>query len=64
MMRTFWLCLIALFVADISIVSNAPLYDNEVEELLDGHDWPEVQQQLRRMHVTAEMKTLYMTDAM
>ncbi len=44
------------------MVCGAPLYDNEVEELLDGHDWPEVQQQLQRMHVTAEMKTLYMTD--
>ncbi len=61
-MRIFWLCLTALCLADVSIVSGAPLYDNEVEELLDGHDWPEVQKQLERMHVTAEMKTLYMTD--
>ncbi len=61
-MRTFLLCLTALFVADVSIVSGAPLYDNEVEELLDGHDWPEVQKQLDRLHVTEEMETLYKTN--
>ncbi len=61
-MRTFWLCLTVLFVANVSMVCSAPLYDNEVKELLDGHDWPEVQQQLELMHVTAEMKTFYMTD--
>ncbi len=61
-MRTFWLSLTVLFVANVSIVCSAPLYDNEVEELLDGHDWPEVQKQLQSMQVTAEMKTLYMTD--
>ncbi len=44
------------------MISGAPLYDNEVEELLDGHDWSEVQKQLQRMHVTAEMETLYRTD--
>ncbi len=44
------------------MVPGAPLYDNEVEELLDGHDWSEVQKQLRRMQVTEEMETLYKTN--
>ncbi len=61
-MRTFLLSLTALCVADVSMVSGVPLYDNEVEELLDGHDWSEVQKQLQRMHVTEEMETLYRVD--
>ncbi len=44
------------------MVPGAPLYDNEVEELLDGHDWSEVQTQLQRMGVTEEMETLYRVD--
>ncbi len=59
-MRIAWLCLTVLFVANVSIVCSAPLYDNEVEELLDGHDWPDVERELQRMHITEEMKTLYM----
>ncbi len=61
-MRAFWLCLTALCVANVSMVSGAPLYDNEVEELLDGHDWSEVQTQLQRMGETEEMETLYRVD--
>ncbi len=51
-MRAFWFSLVALCVAKVSMVSGAPLYDNEIEELLDGHDWSEVQKKLDRMHVT------------
>ncbi len=59
-MRIAWLCLTALCLASVAMVSSAPLYDNEVEELLDGHDWPDVERELQRMHITEEMKALYM----